>query len=57
MNLVKQCPVDVLRRWYIVKECLNVGRKIVGKALFTTTVEELERGGLGCKKIWDKFQY
>ena len=50
----KTMSVDVLRRWYIVKECLNVGRKIVGKALFTTTVEELERGGLGCKKIWDK---
>jgi hypothetical protein len=32
-------------RWNIVKPCLRVGMRIIGKAIFTTTVEELERGG------------
>jgi len=32
-------------RWNVVKPCLQVGAKIIGKAIFTTTVEELERGG------------
>jgi hypothetical protein len=36
---------DASERWDIVKPCLVVGTKIVGKAYFTTTVEELERKG------------
>lgn len=32
-------------RWNIVKPCLQVGARIIGKAIFTTTVEELEKGG------------
>ena len=45
---------DVYERWLIVKECLSDGSDITGKALLTTTVEEMERkGGKNCKKIWD----
>ena len=36
---------DAYSRWNIVKPCLRVGSKIIGKAIFTTTVEELEKGG------------
>jgi len=36
---------DASERWDIVKPCLVVGTTIVGKAYFTTTVEELERKG------------
>jgi hypothetical protein len=36
---------DAYARWNIVKPCLRVGIRIIGKAIFTTTVEELEKGG------------
>ena len=36
---------DASERWDIVKPCLVVGTTIVGKAYFTTTVEELEKKG------------
>jgi len=36
---------DAYARWNIVKPCLVVGVRIIGKAIFTTTVEELEKGG------------
>lgn len=46
---------DVHERWYIVKECLADGADITGKALLTTTVEDMEKkGGANCKKIWDE---
>ena len=32
-------------RWNVVKPCLKTGFKIIGKAIFTTTVEDLEKGG------------
>jgi len=45
---------DVSERWNIVKECFVTGRKVIGKALFTTTVEEMEKkGGKNFKTIWD----
>lgn len=48
----KSNKIDIWRRWLIVKECLNVGSRIIGKAIFTTTVEELDKGGSAAKKIW-----
>ena len=46
---------DVHERWYIVKECLADGADVTGKALLTTTVEDMEKkGGANCKKIWDE---
>jgi len=46
---------DVHERWYIVKECLADGADVTGKALLTTTVEDMEKkGGINCKKLWDE---
>ena len=46
---------DVWERWDIVKECLADGADVTGKAILTTTVEEMEKkGGANCKKIWDE---
>lgn len=48
-----ECNVNV--RWGIQKECLAKGSEIVGKALMTTTVEDMEKkGGRNFKAIWDK---
>ena len=41
-------------RWGVVQFCLVIGAQIVGKAIRTTTVEEMERkGGKNAKKTWD----
>lgn len=46
--------VNTDKRWEIVQFCLTIGAKIVGKAIRTTTVEEMERkGGKAFKKTWD----
>ncbi len=45
---------DVSERWNIVRECFVTGRKVIGKALVTTTVEEMEKkGGKNFKLLWD----
>ena len=45
---------NVHTRWYIAKECLSDGSEVTGKALLTTTVEDMEKkGGVFCKKLWD----
>lgn len=50
----KTVDANVYERWLVVKECLSDGSDITGKALLTTTVEEMERkGGKNCKLIWD----
>jgi hypothetical protein len=38
----KTAEVDVYERWRVVKYCLRVGGKWIGKALLTTTVEKLK---------------
>lgn len=49
---------DASERWDIVKPCLVTGVTIVGKAYFTTTVEELERkGGQAALDIYDDSDY
>ncbi len=46
--------INTDRRWGVVQFCLVIGAQIVGKALRTTTVEEMERkGGKNAKKTWD----
>ena len=46
--------VNTDKRWEIVQFCLTIGSRIVGKALRTTTVEEMEKkGGKHFKKTWD----
>ena len=37
--------VDISELWGVLKQCLRVGTKIVGKAIMPTTVEELTRKG------------
>ena len=45
---------NIYERWLIVRECLTIGRKIIGKTLHTSTVEEMEKkGGYNCKLLWD----
>ena len=47
--------INTDKRWEIVQFCLTIGSKIVGKALRTTTVEEMEKkGGKHFKKTWDE---
>lgn len=51
----KTVEVDVDVRWTICKECLAIGNRIIGKAILTTTVEEMtKKGGENCYKIWLK---
>ena len=45
---------NVSDRWDIVKECFVTGRTVIGKALITTTVEEMDKkGGKNFKLLWD----
>lgn len=51
----KTVLADVHLRWNVVKFCLVDDDKIIGKAINTTTVEEMEkRGGKNCRKLWDE---
>lgn len=50
----KAIGVNTDTRWGVVQYCLVIGSQIVGKAIRTTTVEEMERrGGKNAKKTWD----
>jgi len=50
----KTVVANVSKRWDIKKFCLEVDGEIIGKALMTTTVEEMEKmGGKFFKDIWD----
>ncbi len=45
--------INTDKRWEIVQFCLTIGSRIVGKAIRTTTVEEMERkGGKNFYKTW-----
>lgn len=51
----KEKEANVHTRWEVVKETLTDGSTITGKALITTTVEDMEKdGGKNLKKIWDE---
>ena len=45
--------VDVYERHQVVQFCLQLDGAIIGKALYTTTVEEMEQGGEDFKRLWD----
>lgn len=49
----KTMDVNVWDRWGVVRYCVEQAGVWVGKALFTTTVEEMENGGEAGKSIWD----
>jgi len=44
--------VDVYERHQVVQFCLQQEEHIIGKALYTTTVEEMEDGGASFKELW-----
>jgi hypothetical protein len=51
----KTVEANVYERWGIFKECMSQGSKIVGKAILTSTVEEMnKKGGANCKRLWDE---
>jgi len=45
--------VDVYDRHQVLQFCLQQEENIIGKALYTTTVEEMEDGGESFKMLWD----
>jgi hypothetical protein len=49
----KTMDANVWDRWNVVRFCLDQDGQWVGKALLTTTIEEMENGGENGKKIWD----
>lgn len=50
----KTTEVNVWERYLVTRYChLDDEGKIIGKALLTTTVEDMEQGGAPFKKIWD----
>lgn len=49
----KTMEVDVWDRWNVVRYCLDQDGEWCGKALLTSTIEDMESGGSAAKKIWD----
>jgi len=44
---------SVWERWNVVRFCLDQDGEWCGKALLTSTIEEMESGGEHAKKLWD----
>lgn len=44
--------IDIWERHMVVRFCMEQDGEFIGKALYTTTVEEMARGGDGFKKLW-----
>jgi hypothetical protein len=49
----KTMECDVWERWNVVRFCLDQDGDWCGKALLTSTIEDMESGGSAAKKIWD----
>lgn len=49
----KTMEANVWDRWNVVRFCLDQDGHWVGKALLTTTIEEMENGGENGKRIWE----
>lgn len=49
----KTMECNVWDRWNVVRFCIDQDGQWVGKALLTTTIEEMENGGENGKRIWD----
>jgi hypothetical protein len=52
-EFAKTMDCNVWDRWNVVRFCLDQDGQWVGKALFTSTVEEMENGGENGRKVWD----
>lgn len=46
-------PMDITEVWRIHRTCLIVGKKIVGKALVGSTVNQLDKGGANFRKLYN----
>jgi len=54
----KTTDTDILLRHNVVKQCLLLGRNIVGKAAYTSTVGEMDKGGgAKYKQLCDQSHY
>lgn len=49
----KTVECNVWDRWNVVRYCLDQDGSWCGKALLTSTIEEMESGGSAAKQIWD----
>lgn len=49
---VEEKIANVYRRWIVNRECVYRDGRKRGIAFLTTTVEEMDKGGDPCKKIW-----
>lgn len=49
----KVIDISVWDRWQVVRFCLDQDGEWCGKALLTSTIEEMENGGADAKLIWD----
>lgn len=49
----KTADISVWDRWQVVRFCMDQDGEWCGKALLTSTIEEMENGGEEAKKIWD----
>jgi len=50
----KTQEVSVCDRWDVVRFCLDQDGEWCGKALLTSTIEEMENGGTEAKQIWEQ---
>jgi len=49
----KTTESSVADRWDVVRFCLDQDGTWCGKALLTSTIEEMENGGVDAKKLWE----
>jgi hypothetical protein len=48
----KTMDISVWDRWQVVRFCMDQDGEWVGKALLTSTIEEMENGGEDAQRIW-----
>lgn len=48
----KTMEADIYKRHHVTRYCLEVDGHWIGKALYSTTVEDMESGGANFKKLW-----
>ena len=49
----KTKDIDVFERHQVVQLCLQLDGEIIGKCLYTTTVEEMDSGGEDFQRLWE----
>ena len=49
----KTKDIDVFERHQVVQFCLQLDGEIIGKCLYTTTVEEMDSGGEDFQRLWE----